>query len=211
MKDGPGEFALHNVFAHDYGNYSFSSGEVYSCGLHPWHIKENNAAELETLKSAAADKRIIAVGECGLDRAIDIPLEKQMEVFLPQLQMAEDAGKPVILHCVRTFPELIQIRRKNRFQVPYIVHGYSSNLQTAEQLASNGIHISFGKYLFNATSRTPQALKGLPEEVLFFESDDSNIPIEEVYKRAAEIRGESVEYLKTVTHRNFSRIFGQSL
>ncbi|GAA6770310.1 TatD family hydrolase [Flavobacterium sp. CGRL2] len=120
----------------------------YSIGIHPWYIEENRIdADLKIIEEKLQTENCLAIGECGLDKRIDIPLELQILVFEQQLALAEKFKKPVVIHCVAAFQEVIEIRKRLKITVPMIIHGFSKNKQVAEQLITAGFYLSFGKYL----------------------------------------------------------------
>ena len=124
-----------------------------SVGIHPWYINFSSLEkDLVKLGSLASEKNVLAVGECGLDRLIDVPLDKQEVVFKEQLYIAEQVQKPVIIHCVKAFDSLIRIKKECKITVPLIVHGYNNNQQILLELLKNGFYISFGKALLQEGS-----------------------------------------------------------
>ena len=121
----------------------------YSIGIHPWFIVEGRIeADLAIIESKLQEVNCLAVGECGLDKRIEVPMELQQMVFERQLLLAQKYQKPVVIHCVAAFQELIAIKKKLNISVPILIHGFSKNIQVAKQLVDNGFYISFGKYLF---------------------------------------------------------------
>ena len=85
----------------------------YSIGIHPWYIVEDRIDEdLEIIESKLIDEKCLAVGECGLDKRIEIPMALQQMVFEKQLALAEKYKKPVVIHCVAAFQEVIAIKKK---------------------------------------------------------------------------------------------------
>ena len=120
----------------------------YSIGIHPWYIDENRLEkDLEIIETKLQEKNCLALGECGLDKRIEIPLDLQKSVFEKQLILAEKHQKSVVIHCVATFQEVIEIKKILNISVPMIIHGFSKNEQVAKQLIDAGFYISFGKYL----------------------------------------------------------------
>ena len=100
-----------------------SSIPNYSIGIHPWYIvQERIAIDLKIIESKLKDASCLAIGECGLDKKVQTPLDLQQEVFERQLVLAEKYKKPVIIHCVAAFQELIAIKKKLKLSVPMIVH-----------------------------------------------------------------------------------------
>ena len=116
----------------------------YSIGIHPWYIVADRVeADLVIIESKLQEKNCLALGECGLDKRIEQPIELQQIVFEKQLLLAEKYNKPVVIHCVAAFQEVIDTKKRLNISVPMIIHGYSKNQQVAKQLLDNGFYISF--------------------------------------------------------------------
>ena len=110
----------------------------YSVGIHPWHINiETIESELQIVREQLALPNCIALGECGLDKRIETPLELQQQVFEQQLAVAEEFSKPVIIHCVAAFQELVAIKNSLSIKVPIIIHGFSKSVELAKQMLDN--------------------------------------------------------------------------
>ena len=179
----------------------------YSIGIHPWYIDENRLeSDLEIIKEKLQLSECLALGECGLDKRIEIPLDLQISVFKKQLEIVKQTKKPIVLHCVAAYDEVIAIKREMKIENPMIIHGFSKNEQVAKSLLNNGFYLSFGKYLL----RNPDLEKVFtfaPENQILLETDTIEESIYEVYEKAASIEGISVEEMKTIVFTNFSRIF----
>jgi TatD DNase family protein len=179
----------------------------YSIGIHPWYIDENRLEnDLEKIKEKLQLSECLALGECGLDKRIDIPLSVQITVFKKQLELVKQTNKPIILHCVAAFDEVIAIKKEMKIENPMIIHGFSKNVLVAQSLLNNGFYLSFGKYLL----RNPDLEKVVnfaPENQILLETDTIEETIYEVYEKAASIKGISVQEMKTMVFANFSRIF----
>lgn len=179
----------------------------YSIGIHPWYIDENRLEnDLEIIKEKLQLSECLALGECGLDKRIEIPMELQISVFKKQLEIVKLTNKPIVLHCVAAFDELIAIKKELKISNPMLIHGFSKNEQVAKSLLNNGFYLSFGKYLL----RNPDLEKVFtfaPENQILLETDTIEESIYEVYEKAASIKGISIEDMKTIVFTNFSRIF----
>lgn len=179
----------------------------YSIGIHPWFIVEERLeSDLALLERKAQQRNCLAIGECGLDKRIEIPLTLQQFVFEKQLLLAQKYSKPVVIHCVAAFQELIAIKKKMNISVPLLIHGFSKNEQVAKQLIENGFYISFGKYLLLNPELEP-VFKTIPNNRIFLETDTVEAGIEAVYELAAKYKGISVQELQEVVHRNFLEVF----
>lgn len=179
----------------------------FSTGIHPWYIDEDKIEEhLAIIEQRLQQDNCLALGECGLDKRIEIPFNVQVKVFERQLLLAKQYQKPVILHLVAAFQELIQIKDMLQPGVPMIVHGYSKNVQQANQLLDNGFNLSFGKYLL----RNPElsdVFAGVPQDRFFLETDTIEEGIADVYAKAALARNVDMEELKNNVAENFKNIF----
>jgi len=179
----------------------------YSVGIHPWYIDEKEIQQdLQIIESKLQQANCLALGECGLDKRIEKPIDLQYEVFEVQLLLAQKYLKPVVIHCVAAFQELVEIKKKLQISVPMIVHGFSKNEQTARQLTDNGFYLSFGKYLL----RNPElesVFKSIPDDRFFLETDTVEESIAHVYALAAKYRNVSVEDLQKQVGMNFRDVF----
>ena len=179
----------------------------YSIGIHPWYIDENRLeSDLEIIKEKLQLSECLALGECGLDKRIEIPLELQISIFKKQLEIVKQTNKPIVLHCVAAYDEVITIKKEMKIENPMIIHGFSKNEQVAKSLLNNGFYLSFGKYLL----RNPDLEKVFtfaPENQILLETDTIEESIYQVYKKAAFIKGISIEEVKAIIFNNFSRIF----
>jgi TatD DNase family protein len=180
---------------------------IYSVGIHPWYIDENRlAADLDCIAEKLQLAPCLALGECGLDKRIDIPLTIQMSVFRKQLEIVKLTNKPVVLHCVAAYEEIIAIKNEMKIENPMIIHGFSKNIHVAQSLLNNGFYLSFGKYLMR-NQELEKVLKFAPENKILFETDTIEESIHMVYEKAAAVKGISVAEMKAIVFDNFSRIF----
>jgi TatD DNase family protein len=179
----------------------------YSIGIHPWYIEEERLeSDLQIIESKLQEPNCLAVGECGLDKRIEIPLYLQQLVFEKQLVLAQKYNKPVVIHCVAAFQEVIAIKKRLKITVPMIIHGFSKNKQVAKELIDNGFYISFGKYLL----RNPElevVFQSIPNDRLFLETDTVAESIEEVYALASKYKNIAIEELQVLLNNNFKQVF----
>lgn len=179
----------------------------YSIGIHPWFIDENRlAADLDCIAEKLQLAPCLALGECGLDKRIDIPIAVQMSVFRKQLEIVKQTQKPIVLHCVAAYDEVIAIKKEMKIANPMIVHGFSKNEQVAQSLLNNGFYLSLGKYLMR-NPEMEKVLKFVPENQILLETDTIEESIYQVYEKAAAVKGISVAEMKAIVFDNFSRIF----
>lgn len=181
----------------------------YSIGIHPWYIDEKRLeTDLQTIDEKLALPQCLALGECGLDKRIEIPLAFQKDVFIKQIALAEKHNKPLVLHCVAAFQEVIEIKQKQHVSVPMIIHGFSKNAQTAKQLLDNGFYLSFGKYLLrNPNLKT--VFQSIPNDKFFLETDTVEETISEIYNLASEYKVLTLIELQQQLERNWDTVFSR--
>ena len=174
-----------------------------SAEINPWHLTaENLSCQIERMENMLSDSRVLALGEVGLDKLTECPYPIQIKAFEEIVSISEAYGKPLIIHCVKSVDELIAIRKKMRPALPWIMHGFRGKPQQADSLLRHGFYLSFGEH-YNS-----QVMKEIPIERLFLETDESNVPIDELYNRAAAIRHISAEELKLAVLHNVNNVFG---
>jgi TatD DNase family protein len=180
---------------------------TYSIGIHPWYIDENRLEnDLKVIEEKLQLKQCIALGECGLDKRIEVPVDLQIQVFEKQIALAEKYQKPLVLHLVAAFDELIEIKKRLKISVPIIIHGFSKNQQVAKQLIDNGFYLSFGKYLL----RNPElesVFKSVPNDRFFLETDTIEESLEDVYKLASKYKSIPTEDVIEIVNSNFKTVF----
>lgn len=157
---------------------SFDGLPNVSVGLHPWQVGTNWAAEVEAVRRLATRSEVRMIGECGLDR-LRPNFDLQQAAFEAQLRLARALRLPVVVHCVRAVDELLRLRRGFE-DVPMVFHGFRGKPQQAAQLLRSGIGLSFGPQ-FNVESLRVAFGQGQ----FCLETDDTDVPIEEVYERAS--------------------------
>jgi TatD DNase family protein len=210
---------LYNLHTHHYTNnadvfevvnkYPYEEIDVpqFSTGIHPWHIDVEKLNEhLAIIEQRLQLPECLALGECGLDKRIEIPFEVQVDVFEKQLLLAKKYQKPVILHLVAAFQELIEIKKRLNVDMPMVVHGFSKNALVAKQLLDNGFYLSFGKYLLR-NPELSEVFAGVPEDRFLLETDMIAETLAAVYEKAATAKNMDLDTLTTQVAANFKRIF----
>lgn len=174
--------------------------ELRTEGVHPWDADMQLVATLgEQLSDAQA------VGETGLDFVHGPSREVQTEALRAQLRLARERGLPVVLHCVRAFEPLMRELAACEPRA-VIFHGFIGSPEQARRALAKGYFLSFGERAF-ASPKTLAALRETPLSQLFLETDDSPVPIAEIYARAAEAKGVPEEVLQRAILDNYKRIF----
>ncbi len=201
-----GEIAIRNGFLKsvDFSKVNYP----VSLGLHPWHVHKTDFA-VALVQIEQYHNNIIAIGECGLDRAIQTPVDVQLNAFQKQIELAITYQLPVIVHCVKAYSDFAAIAKQYP-QVSFVLHGFSGNAAILQMLlAFENVFFSMGKYLFNPLSNASLIIKDVPLNRLFLETDTSRYYIDEVYIQAAQILQVEETVLKNQIFHNFALLFKQ--
>ena len=189
------------------------SGRIrLSSGIHPWDISGLPEDELEhrllELETAAANGYIDAVGECGLDKAVDGDFETQTRVFERQIELSDRFNLPLVIHCVRAYPEILSAAKKSRSIAPWILHGFNGNAAIlAAFLRDERFTFSFGPAILRENAKIADAIRCVPLSRLLLETDDEDVNIECVYDAAAAILGIPVANLSDAFVDNWTELF----
>ncbi|HQQ93610.1 MAG TPA: TatD family hydrolase [Bacteroidia bacterium] len=182
--------------------------KLYSYGIHPWKIDPSDRDyQIQRLRQVASEKRCLAIGECGLDKLCQVDMQIQADVFIEHIHLANAIQKPLIVHCVKAFNELINCLNLNDNKVPVIIHGFNNNENIARMLQNEGCSFSFGKALLAYDSNASRVIRSLGRKQIFLETDDSDISIKYIYRKAAELLGIGEDILQEQIRLNFETIF----
>ncbi len=207
LRDDEGGQSLSIESVYDNFEQVVASGNYCSIGLHPWHL-ENAVQDFEVVNRLAAAGNVLAIGECGLDKVCVTPWQLQVDAFIWQVRLANSIGKPLIIHCVKAYNELLEVLKHQPPTVPVIIHGYNRNAAIAARLLVSGYYLSFGKALLNAGDGLSDAFRDMDAMRFFFETDDAGISIKDIYKKAAEMRKTNEEAIILQVSKNFKNVFG---
>ena len=157
-----------------------SISEYYSVGIHPWYPDRSLLAKVAEY---ATSPLVVAIGETGLDKITANNTEDfdlQQELFIEHITLSEKTGKPLIIHCVKAWDELLRIRKSANPTRPWVIHGFRGKATLAEQLMDAGMYLSF-----NSTYNTDSLKAAWKRHRLLTETDDTNTDIYNVYSKIA--------------------------
>ncbi len=204
-----------------------------SIGLHPQDDKKE-VFDYEKYKKLAQSKKVVAVGECGLDflNVSDEDKKRQEDLLIQQLNLANDLNLPVILHCRKAHQNLIEILKfqetRNKKQNG-VVHCFTGNWEEAQQYMELGFYLGFNGIIFKFD--VEETIKKMPLEKMVLETDcpfllppirensfensrelvfsrNEPINIKYIAQKIAEIRGEPLEIIAETTTQNAKNLFG---
>lgn len=163
----------------------------YTVGIHPWNAGCYTERDVARLRRLAAHPRVVAIGETGLDsvhvsyewvqrgKSMEIvqampDIEKQTELLRLHIELSETLGKPLLLHIVKRYPEIMKMRIRLRPEQPWIIHGFRGKPGLAKDLLKWGFYLSYGEK-FNEES-----VLATPPERMLAETDESRVPFDEI-------------------------------
>lgn len=193
-------------------------------GLHPWWVAESEVEPDELQRDIAgqlAANACVAIGECGLDGAIAIPLEDQEPFFRAQLALACEVQLPLIVHACRCHGEMLQLLKEYRPQRGGVIHAFSGSEEIAREYWKLGFRLGAGGTItYERAAKTRRAFAALPLEAVLLESDAPDMPVQGrqglrnspeylplIAETLAELRGISPERVAEQTRRNTEQLF----
>ena len=184
--------AIHNIGFDDGALVLESAMNTYfSIGIHPWDVHTYSPNDIDELRSYCLHESVVAVGECGLDKHSTATIATQTAFFVDQITISEQLEKPLIIHCVGCFNEVLRIKKEIKPVQPWIIHGFRGKPQMAKQLLRAGFYLSYGEH-FNAES-----VKITPLGKLMIETDESTKDIADIYQAISDIKSIDINQLKT--------------
>jgi len=189
-------------------------------GVHPHDASKATPETFAALEALAAETKVLAIGEIGLDYHYDFsPRDVQRDVFIQQLKLAGMAGKPIVIHTREAWDDTLLVLREH-WSGTGIVHCFSGGAEEARQALDLGFYLSFGGVLtFPKAEVLREAARMVPEDRLLVETDapylapvpkrgKRNEPafVVETARRLAEVRGAAPERIAEVTTANFERL-----
>jgi TatD DNase family protein len=202
-----GIFSVETLMAHEGRTPEDQSGIAYIFGIHPWYLNEINHEQLlaDVMKSAG-NPLVIAIGEAGFDKIKGPEIALQQKTFGEQVCISEENCKPVVIHCVRAWEELLQEHKKFRPKMPWLVHGFRGKPELGLQLISKGMYLSFW-FDFIMKPESAQLIRRLPADRIFLETDGAEVDIRDIYNKVSADLGITVDKLKKQILNNFRDFF----
>ncbi len=151
----------------------------YALGFHPYFLSAQQESDFTQLSSLldSQPERCVALGECGLDMVHGGDLEKQERFFTRQLDMAKQYHLPVVLHCVKTQPQLIKHLKAAKLPCAGVIHGFSGSYEQAMEWIRLGFYLGIGGTITYArANKTRNAVAKVPAEYLVLETDAPDMP-----------------------------------
>lgn len=168
-------------------------------GIHPWFVENINNDFDTRLSKILEQNKSAMVGEIGLDK-YKPNMDKQIEVFIKQLEIAIKYRRPIFIHCVGAWDKISQILKKyKKSELPIMVaHAFNGSVEIIENLIS-GYNIMFS---FN---RADNIIKNIPDDRILVETDaKSNIVLSDIVDKIADIKNNKNMY--DIIYQNTMRV-----
>lgn len=183
----------------------------YTAGIHPWKANDENIEDrMAKLVGLLSHPKLIGIGEIGLDKVNGPGIDIQEKVFTQQLAIASQFNKPVIIHCVKAWDELIAAKKDHGLTLNWAIHGFNGSAELAKQLVNKNFYLSIGESILNEKSKVGSALSEIPLDRLFIETDASTQSLETLYRAVAQKLEASVDLLSHQIAKNFKEFFNVS-
>lgn len=196
-------------------------GIYAAVAIHPYEAHAVTQADLDALRRLAADDRVVAVGETGLDRVRGAPLDAQVEAFRAHVRLARDRGLPLVIHCREAYPLVLEILEEEGAGA-VIMHAFSGSVETAWACARRGYFISLaGPVTFRNAGAVPDVARAVPIDLLLLETDAPALSPEphrgrrnepahlpHIARRVAALRGMAETEIAAACTGNARRAFG---
>jgi TatD DNase family protein len=137
-----------------------------------------------------------------------LPLNIQEKIFIPQIEIAQKNHKPLIIHCVRLYNEVVRIIKQQKFNLPVVFHGFNANSDTLKQLLKfDNFYFSVSEKILNGKNNIYKALEFLPLEKLLIESDtDKNTDFQRLLTNISMLKHEETNVVKKYIQNNFKKL-----
>ncbi len=200
------------------------AGVAATVGVHPHEAAKADAHAFDELRALLREASVLAMGEIGLDYHYDFsPREVQREVFVEQLRIAREAGKPIIIHTREAWGDTVEILRRE-WSGAGIMHCFTGDEQQAREALELGFYLSFGGVVtFNKADVVRAAAAMVPDDRLLVETDapylapvphrgKRNEPafMVETVRKLASVRGVPMEHIAAITTDNFERLMAST-
>ncbi|MEG0602814.1 MAG: TatD family hydrolase, partial [Mucinivorans sp.] len=184
--------------------------DYFSAAIHPYSLSGFDITWLDELAHVVRQKNCIAIGETGLDWRSEYQTtqKQQHAIFDEHIFLANKLHLPLIIHSVKaTRPVLAHLAHK---QTPFVFHGYTGSLASANEIIDSGGMLSFGAKIIQ-DNQLQERVREIDNSKILLETDESNTAIQDIYAALAAIKSMTIEELKIQIEINFSNLFTQNL
>lgn len=193
-------------------------------GTHPHDAKlYDDATRIEYKKMAQENKKVVAIGEIGLDYHYEYSeREVQKEVFIDQIKLAKELDLPIVIHSREAFEDTYQILKEHAQGMKVLLHSFNETWEDLQKYLELDFYISLGGMVtFKNAKNLVKVVENVPADRFLLETDapyltpvphrgKKNVPkyTHFVAKRIAQMRVEDEAYIREVTNNNTLKFFG---
>ena len=192
-------------------------------GLHPWWIEDATDEHLWLLEQLAQEQPLVAIGEIGIDGAID-DIDKQSDYFSKQLQIAKNQHLPVVIHHRKSHHLIVPILKQAKLEYGGIIHAFSGNYQQAMTYIEMGFKLGIGGTItYDRAAKTRDAVSKIPLEAIVLETDAPAMPLQgfqgkdnsptqlpRVFNELSKLRSEDHQQLAEQIENNITQVLSVS-
>lgn len=190
-------------------------------GIHPEDVDKNES--LVEIKKLADNKKVVAIGEIGLDYYWDTSTkEKQIEYFKNQLHLANELNLPVIIHDREAHQDTLNILKEIPVNKKGVLHCYSGSVEMANEFLKLGYYLGFGgSSTFKNAKNVIEVIKEVPENKFLIETDapymtpvpfrgkrNNSMYLKYVVEKIAEIKNMTTKQIEELSENNAKMLFG---
>ena len=183
-------------------------GHGFTIGLHPMSYNFMTFEHVSRIIHQNRDD-ILGIGECGLDTRIAVPRQHQIELFTAHAEMAREMHLPLIIHCVRSYDDIVHLHQRLKPSNPWIIHGFNRSESIAIKLLDQGILLSIGKELLDPGHPISNFFKKIAEYPFFLETDGKDIAIQTLYQQASNMLDMSIEAISSTIASHVQQVYGR--
>lgn len=193
-------------------------------GVHPEESLKSQIPNPNELLRLANHKKVVAIGECGLDYRPETgegEKRAQRELFLFNIDLAKETGLPLVVHCRNAFEDVFSALSAQHSELRVQMHCFTGNLEQMRECVRRGWYISFGGIItFKNSGSLREVVKAVPEDRLLIETDSPylspepvrgmrNTPanVKMVAETIAKLRGTSIDQIERLVYQNMLNLF----
>ncbi len=202
-----------------------------TCGISPNDIPQNEEKlwkDIEKIRALVKDnikdKKIIAIGEIGLDYYWEKDLERrklQKQAFIKQIEIANTFNLPIVIHTREAVMDTLEVLKDNTVERKGVFHCCPLNRELVKEALKLGFYISFaGPVTFKNSKNANEIIEMVPEDKMLIETDSPYLAPEPVRgtrndprnvkyiaQKIADVKGKTIEEIAKTTYTNVEKIF----
>ena len=200
----------------DANNYE---GVYATVGLHPENVDEYE--NFDYIYELAKNSKVVAIGEIGLDYHWGGDKERQKELFIKQIEIANELGKPVVIHSRDADMDMLEILKNHKIENGFVMHCFSGSTEILKEVLKLGAYVSIaGPVTFKNARSLVEVAKLVPDDKLLIETDapyltpepfrgkrNESAYVVRTAQKIADLREISLEKLAEITTENAKKFY----